>query len=102
MNTKANINSFQSLESAYLKAEMECMRLKAVYDEACEDMGRKPARPATTLQDQSRTAHIASDALESNPDLLRRLISFVHPDKHGNSLIANELTKELLKIRDGS
>ena len=35
-----------------------------------------------------------------SPDLIDRLIRFCHPDKHDNSTIANELTAELLKLRN--
>jgi hypothetical protein len=31
--------------------------------------------------------------------LIDRLIVFCHPDKHNNSNVSNELTRELLKIR---
>jgi hypothetical protein len=32
--------------------------------------------------------------------MLRRLILLCHPDKHGNSMVATEVTSWLLKLRD--
>lgn len=34
-----------------------------------------------------------------NDDLLRRLIMLCHPDKHGGSVVAEDVTKQLLSIR---
>ena len=34
-----------------------------------------------------------------NDDLLKRLIMLCHPDKHGGSAIAEDVTKQLLSIR---
>lgn len=34
-----------------------------------------------------------------NDDLLKRLIMLCHPDKHGGSLVAEDVTKQLLSIR---
>jgi hypothetical protein len=36
------------------------------------------------------------------PELLKRLISLCHPDKHSNSKLSTEVTQELLKMRNNS
>ena len=98
-----DIISMQSLEDRAVKAEMEAMRYKALYDELREDMGGFRGRPATPLSSPNKTAHNASGAILHNVTLIDRLISFIHPDKHSNCgvniKVANELTAELLKLR---
>lgn len=38
-------------------------------------------------------------ATNINEDLLKRLIMLCHPDKHGGSAVAEDVTKQLLSIR---
>ena len=38
-------------------------------------------------------------ATSINEDLLKRLIMLCHPDKHGGSVVAEDVTKQLLSIR---
>ena len=81
-----SFNSFRDLEEAYLDAEVRAASLKALYDEACDTKRRKPATPTPGQRAASQTALKASEAIKSNPSLLTRLISFCHPDRHGGSL----------------
>ncbi len=49
---------------------------------------------------------LRADAMRRRPDpwldddLLRKLICLAHPDKHGGAALANEVTSELIKLRN--
>jgi hypothetical protein len=50
-------------------------------------------------QRQHQTPPVQPATLSIDPVILRRLIQLCHPDKHGNSTVATEITCWLLKLR---
>ena len=86
--------SMQAMETRLSKAIEEAMLYKAAFDDLCEEI---KGRGGIAID---KTRSPVSKALRSNKPLIERLITFCHPDRHQNSKISNDLTTELLKIRD--
>lgn len=82
---------FLSSKQAGILCRIAGVPFTAPDEEPSHQQRQKQSRPpprATTPQTPGVT-----------PEMLKRLLHLCHPDKHGNSAMANSITQELLKMR---
>lgn len=71
-------------ELGYAEQEKTLMQIQIDCLEMIAQRARRTSKPALVLDD----------------NLLRQAIGLTHPDRHGNSQVANEVTSALIKLRD--
>lgn len=80
-------------EEAWRKLCKRCYAKKKKAEESGKTDYERLWRDAISKLNQQQQATNISE------DLLKRLIMLCHPDKHGGSVVAEDVTKQLLSIR---
>jgi hypothetical protein len=81
-------------DKAFASLQTEAKRLSDVIVALRSELEQEKAKPPRTVKVR------VSDGPELlNQDRLMQMIRLAHPDKHGNSELANDVTKWLLSLR---
>lgn len=77
--------------------DLEMLRLELKYANQRNSLLRLQV---DCLEIAQRALRTSKPALVLDDNLLRQAIGLTHPDRHGNSQVANEVTAALIKLRD--
>jgi hypothetical protein len=95
----------QSLEEARSegeKAKTKARKARASAIEALQQAARSEERAVAAEKATRRAKRGRKNPAQLDPVVIKALISLCHPDKHGGSKKATEVTKLLLSMRSGT